>query len=254
MRVIKSIWLIINYKTLIITTLAVTSTWFCDRFGLIADFPLTLVGIAIVFPIVFSISSAYGRRERALSYLADFKAHSLALYHASKDWIEGDADYHERIKQNLVGLFKDLKKLFTHTGDLHKKERRLYKRITTISILLQEFRAHGLQVGEVSRVSQYLSKMIIDLENMKMILHYRTPITLRAYSKIFIYSFPIIYGPYFAYTEHEYAHGLEYVLPVLFSFILVSLDNIQVHLENPYDQVGEDDIKLEIEEMEAMML
>jgi len=34
----------------------------------------------------------------------------------------------------------------------------------------------------------------------------------------------------------------------MFSFILVSLDNIQDHLENPYDLVGEDDVKLEIDE------
>ena len=28
--------------------------------------------------------------------------------------------------------------------------------------------------------------------------------------------------------------------------ILVSLDNIQEHLENPFDQVGEDDIKFNV--------
>ncbi len=30
---------------------------------------------------------------------------------------------------------------------------------------------------------------------------------------------------------------LEYVMPVLYSFILVSLDNIQDHLEHPFDEV-----------------
>ena len=38
------------------------------------------------------------------------------------------------------------------------------------------------------------------------------------------------------------------MMPVLFSFILVSLDNIQSHLENPFDQVGEDDIVFDVEE------
>jgi hypothetical protein len=33
-------------------------------------------------------------------------------------------------------------------------------------------------------------------------------------------------------------------MPILYSFILVSLDNIQDHLENPYDNVGEDDIDI----------
>jgi len=256
MGIFKSIWLILNYKTVIVTVLSVSSTWVCFRYGLTADFPLTLVGIAIVFPIVFSISSAYNRRERALSYLADFKAHSLALFHASKDWIDTPSkDFEKNIREELIGLFEDLRSLFISSrADLQFHETKLYERIDRISELLQDFRKHGLQVGEVSRISQYLSKMIIDLENMKMILHYRTPITLRAYSKIFIYSFPIIYGPYFAYTESLYSHGLEYVLPILFSFILVSLDNIQDHLENPFDQLGEDDIRLEIKEMEVMMI
>ena len=41
--------------------------------------------------------------------------------------------------------------------------------------------------------------------------------------------------------------GLEFVIPVLLTMILVSLDNIQVHLENPFDQVGEDDINFNVE-------
>ena len=88
---------------------------------------------------------------------------------------------------------------------------------------------------------------------MKVTLDYRTPITLRAYSKVFIYSFPIIYGPYFVFAGEHYSEGLQYVMPIIFSFILVSLDNIQFHLENPFDQIGEDDIKFDVEAFEKLM-
>jgi hypothetical protein len=108
-----------------------------------------------------------------------------------------------------------------------------------------ELRNYGVQSGEISRVSQYVSKMIIAFDNMKIIHHYRTPVTLRSYSKFFIYIFPVVYGPYFASTFHDYSAHLEYVMPVLYSFILVSLDNIQDHLENPFDDVGEDDIHID---------
>lgn len=111
-----------------------------------------------------------------------------------------------------------------------------------------EFRKYGVQSGEVSRVSQYVSKIIIAFDNMKIIHNYRTPITLRMYSKVFIYIFPIIYGPYFASMVKEFSLSLEYVMPVLYSFILVSLDNIQDHLENPFDEVGEDDIVIDADE------
>ena len=36
-------------------------------------------------------------------------------------------------------------------------------------------------------------------------------------------------------------------MPVLFALVLVSLDNIQEHLENPFDQIGQDDVSINAE-------
>ena len=253
MKIIKSLYLIINYKTFIVTSLAVVSTWLCQRYHIIADFPLTLVAIAIVFPVVFSIDSAYKRRERALGLLGDFKAHVVALYHASRDWVD-HPDYQKDVKGQLLEIYRSIRNLFVgEGGTAHDAEQAIYANISRMSQLAQQFRSHGLQVGEVSRVSQYISKMMVAMENLKVILHYRTPITLRAYSKVFIYSFPIIYGPYFVSVSEHYSPGLEYVMPIIFSFILVSLDNIQGHLEDPFDQIGEDDIKFDVEDLDRLM-
>ena len=119
-------------------------------------------------------------------------------------------------------------------------ERKMYELFSRLSGLTMELRQLGVQSGEISRVSQYVSKIIIAFDNMNVIHNYRTPVTLRSYSKVFIYMFPILYGPYFASTVKEFDAHLEYVMPVLYSFILVSLDNIQDHLENPFDEIGED--------------
>ena len=124
-------------------------------------------------------------------------------------------------------------------------ERKMYELFSKLSGITMEMRQLGVQSGEISRISQYVSKVIIAFDNMKVIHNYRTPITLRSYSKVFIYIFPIIYGPYFASTFHDFDSHLEYVMPVLYSFILVSLDNIQDHLENPFDEIGEDDINID---------
>lgn len=89
---------------------------------------------------------------------------------------------------------------------------------------------------------------------VRNIFFYRTPLTLRAYSKIFIYSFPVLYGPYSAYTYFDFPyHNMAYIIAILYSIILVSLDNLQEHLENPFDQVGEDDIHFEVEELEDVL-
>jgi hypothetical protein len=129
----------------------------------------------------------------------------------------------------------------------------MYDLFSTLSGITMEMRDYGVQSGEISRVSQYVSKIIIAFDNLKIIHNYRTPITLRAYSKVFIYSFPILYGPYFASTFKEFSYQLEYVMPILYSFILVSLDNIQDHLENPFDDVGEDDIIFDVEEASQLL-
>ena len=246
-RVLKSFILIINYKTLIITALSVISAYVCFHFGLTAKFPDMLVGVAIVFPVVFSIGSAYTRRETALQRLSDFKGHAIAIYYATRDWSgRTDSDISQRCRA-LIGEMKELMGHMFRSKNMDEwrvNEKKMYDMFSQLSRLTMELRGLGVQSGEISRVSHYVSKMIIAFDNMKIIHNYRTPITLRMYSKFFIYIFPVVYGPYFASTFHDYSAALEYVMPVLSSFILVSLDNVQDHLENPYDEVGEDDISI----------
>lgn len=254
-RVLKSFFLIINHKTLIITTLSVVSTYLCFYFDLTAKFPDMLVGVAIVFPVVFSISAAYNRRELALQRYSDFKGHAIALYYGTRDWT---SDSDSELPNNARELIKDLMILMrsmfasNHKLEWEKNEKAIYNHFSKLSNLTMEMRKHGVQSGEISRVSQYVSKMIIAFDNLRMIHVYRTPITLRAYSKVFIYIFPILYGPYFA-SFKEFSGQLEYVMPILYSFILVSLDNIQDHLEHPFDEVGEDDIRIEERELLSLM-
>lgn len=250
-KLLRSLKLIINYKTFILTGLAVLSSYLCFHFGLTAKFPDMLIGVAIVFPVVFSIGSAYTRRETALQRFSDFKGHAIALYYASRDWSAGkDHDLSTRAKNLVLEMLFTMKEMFKSKDQAvwDKDEKKIYELFSKVSNLTMEFRQHGVQSGEISRVSQYVSKMIIAFDSMRIIHRYRTPITLRAYSKVFIYSFPVIYGPYFASTFHDFSAQLEYVMPILYSFILVSLDNIQDQLENPFDEVGEDDIVIEAEE------
>ena len=255
-RTLHSFSLIINYKTFIITALSVISTYVCYANDLTAKFPDMLVGVAIVFPVVFSIGSAYNRRETALQRLADFKGHAIAIYYATRDWtINKDNDLPQRTRQLTTEMMHLLKVILGgKRSEWSENEKQFYNFFSKLSRITMELRNYGVQSGEISRVSQYVSKMVIAFDNLKVIFLYRTPITLRAYSKVFIYIFPIIYGPYFASTFHDFSANLEYVMPVLYSFILVSLDNIQDHLENPFDQVGEDDIEIDAEETSRLLL
>ncbi|UCH89067.1 MAG: hypothetical protein JSV49_12680 [Thermoplasmata archaeon] len=250
----QGVRLLFNMETLIVSIIAVLSTYICYELEFYADFPLTLIGIAVVFPIVFSINSAYKRREIALEHYASIKAHGRALYYAVRDWVPNSTKrFQTRFKGYLYEFLVNCRIMFNtgHKDDTHR-EQIIYNKFSKISRFIEECRKKGMSVGEISRCNQYLSKILISFENMKHIYQYRTPITLRTYSKIFIFLLPIIYGPYFARLALSIPYYyLIFLMPILLSVILVSLDNIQDQLENPFELSGEDDIKNHVEKFIA---
>lgn len=244
MKTFKSFISILNWQTLIIIIISLAATYFCRIYDYTAKFPLTLIGIAVVFPLVFSINSAYKKRELALKHYANLKGHGRALYFAANDWIENtNPEKIEELKNVLEKLFSSINRYLHSDKEEHiLSEKVVLKSFREMSLAIKNFRKQGMTSGEVSRSNQFLSKMIVSFEELKHIYQYRTPLTLRAYSKVFINILPVIYGPYFADVTSDKSLGMAFVLPVLFSLILVSLDNIQEHLENPFDKVGEDDV------------
>lgn len=253
LKAIKRIGLIINYKTFIVLFLSVLSTYLCNYYHITANFPLTLISTAIIFPIVFSIGGAYKRREVALDQYGNIKAHGRALFFAVKHWLpETSNESQKEVKKHLTHLLASCRSSFTEPLDnLPQNEIGIYESFDELSMFIKKLRGLGLPSGEASRANQFLSKMMVSFEKIKHIYQYRTPRTLRTYSQIFIILLPIIYGPYFAEAAKEYSVYLIYAMPILFSVVLVSLDNIQMHLENPFDQVGEDDVEFNVEKFIA---
>jgi predicted membrane chloride channel (bestrophin family) len=252
---IRTFLILVNLKTLVVAALAVAATAACRHFGITAAFPLTLIAIAIVFPIVFSIGGAYKRREAALDDYGSLKAHGRAIYFAARDWLEhSDPATLAEARDLLKGLLETCRTLFTQPrAHMMENEEAVYRAFSHLSDFIKSLRKKGLASGEVSRCNQYLSKMMVAFESVKHIYQYRTPVTLRAYSDIFIVLLPIAYGPYFATVAVDQNPFVSYVLPVLFTLILVSLDNIQAHLEDPFDQIGEDDVNINAEKFASQL-
>lgn len=247
LRSVSSLTQIVNVKSLVISALAVLSTWLCLKFSIKADFPLTLIATAIVFPLVFSISTAYNRREKALEEYGALKASGRSLYMASRDWTpDADPQRDAELKSSLHDLLGATRTmLIGPLGEMAGAESQVYDGFRRLSQFVQRMRAAQLAPTECSRLNQYVSRMIQAFENLKNIYEYRTPRTLRAFSDFFILLLPILYGPYFAYQAEQFSVALFYVMPILFALILVGLANIQDHLENPFDQIGADDVSID---------
>tara|TARA_Y100000588_G_scaffold373091_1_gene446469 strand:+ start:350 stop:1129 length:780 start_codon:yes stop_codon:yes gene_type:complete len=242
--------LVVNLKTLYVSILAVGSMVICREYEIQGSFPLTLISTAIIFPIVFSIGGAYKRREAALAHYGSIKALGRAIYYAVRDWLpESDDTSLAKTRDTLGKLMISMRDLFTQPEEeLRDHEDDVYAAFSELSLLIRvELRDRGLPGGECSRLYAYMSKMMVSFENTKHIFQYRTPRSLRAYSDFFILALPIMYGPYFVASSAGYSMYLEYIMPLLFAFILVGLDNIQEHLENPFDQIGVDDVAINAE-------
>jgi len=247
MDIIKNFSKIIDSQTFIITFLAILSTYLCNHFGFYADLPSGLIGIAIIFPIVFSINSAYKRREEALKYFASLRAHAIAIFYAHRDWVPENPEHVQRVKHLINSLLQRIKEYFLSTNENEPdKFKQVYRNFSEFSLSHEQLRKEDVPANEISRVNQYLRAIIIDFEKMRNIFLYRTPVSLRAYSQIFLNIFPILYAPYFASLCNKSYGIVGYGVAVVYSIVLVSLDNIQEDLESPYDEIGADDINLDV--------
>ena len=124
--------------------------------------------------------------------------------------------------------------------------RDVYRVFSDLSRANETLRASGVSPTEISRVSQYLRDIMGSFESMRNFSSYRTPVTLRSFSRSFVSLFPVLFTPYFAligYPEHPW---VGYLIALLYSTVLVGLDNIQEHLEDPYDAIGIDDLQLDV--------
>lgn len=232
---------LLDMHVLIITTLTLTCTFFCTKMEIYSELPMGLIGLAVVFPIVFSINAAYKRREGVLKNYSKFKGLATSLYIAHRDWpSETDEAFSSKTHDIIEGLNVDMWKVFSGE-DVSV----VYDSFSCLSQQNEELRNRNVTAGEISRMNQYLMGMVVEFESMKAVYDYRTPQSLRAYSKFFLNSFPIFFAPHFASLGSEPGALLGYEVATLYSVVLVCLDNVQDRLENPFDQDGEDDIQLD---------
>lgn len=246
MKVLKYFWDVVNLHTLLIIAITVLATAICFRLEWTYEIPTDLIGIAIIFPIVFSINAAYSRRERALEVYARIKANAVGIYYAFRDWQPGSSpELTQEVLSILKNFFDNTKLYFMDKGHREQVLHNIYNSFSRLSELAIRFREKGISTSEVTVIDTNIRSLLEEFEHMKNILLYRTPVSLRAYSKIFLNIFPIFFAPYFAHVGKDSSPVMGYLVGGMYALILVSLDNIQTGLENPFDQEGEDDLELE---------
>jgi hypothetical protein len=231
-----------NWRTLRVIALSALLTYLAVYFQLSFDIDLTLLSIAIVFPLVFSIRGSFRRREKALQHFSQFRAALKTLYYYISSNNMLTQEHKDRMSE-MLDTISD--KTIKHLGNNQLSTEEVDKSINAIHLYI-------LSVGDEApaklkdRVFKFLNDLHEGFENLNAINIHRTPVSLKAYCLIFIYVFPLIYAPNIIYNmSEETSTYVIYFIVLLTQFILVTLYNIQDQLEYPFDDDGPDDIKLE---------
>ncbi|MDT0551743.1 hypothetical protein [Urechidicola vernalis] len=234
---------ILNHRTIIAMVMAIATTFFAFELNIHFNIDITLISIAIIFPLVFTIRGSFRRREKALEHLSQFRSALKTLNYLVKE----NNSLNEEEKTRIINVLQEIsdetiKHLKRSSYDTSQLDETLHK----VTIFING-RAEVISERFRSKIFRFMSDLHEAVDNLHAIHVHRTPISLKAYCKIFIYIFPLIYAPIIIDNVGlDKSQWIVYFIVLVTEYILISLYNIQDQLEYPFDDNGLDDIKLDI--------
>lgn len=235
---------ILNVRTLVALGISIVVSYVTMAQEFQYNYDLALISIAIIFPLVFTIRSAFRRREKALEYLSSFKAGLITVDNCFQENKKIDADKKLEIREVIKNIPVCL---IDYLGPKTCSQEKVNEEVQKIFLFIKQ---NNEQIGNGTsiKIFRFLKDVHESLGNIVAVNNHRTPIAIRAYCLIFIYMYPIIYTPALYNKLHDgislNENWIVYLLSGISTFILISLYNVQDQMENPFDQKGLDDIRL----------
>ena len=221
--------------------ISIASVSLCYQYNVNFNVDLTLLSIAIIFPLVFTIRGSFRRREKALEHLSQYRSAMKTLHYfiTTSTLLDEEEVSLKLLLENIED--KTILHLKSHEGSIKNLDEEVDK--------VYEFihsRKETISKSLKDKLFKYMCDLHEAIDNLNGIHVHRTPVSLKAYCKVFIYIFPLIYAPTIIFNIGEtYNHFAVYFVVILTEFILISLYNIQDDLEYPFDAKGLDDIQLD---------
>ncbi len=233
---------IINQRTFIALLTAAVTTYLCFYFDVHFNIDLTLISIAMIFPLVFTIRGSFRRREKALEHLSEFRSTLKTLHYF---FMSNKLLSEEEKKQGTEILLKVSNTLMTHLRTNEVQTDGIDQCLNEVYNFV-DLHNEALSGKRKEKIFRFQKDLHETVENVHAINIHRTPISLKAYCLIFIYIFPFIYAPSIINSiGPDNGQWITYTIVLASQFILIALYNIQHQLEYPFDDKGLDDIKLD---------
>ena len=243
----KALSSVLNYRIVIILIETILIYFLYDKYRIDIKIDFTIMSIAIVFPLVFSITSAYQRRQEAIALFSEFRNKIIDLTNIFYAVDEVNKKDYVSLFNKLVGVQTGLNNYLINTspdndfGVIREKRKEVLLFIDSHKKLFNE--------REKDSLIRVKNELFLSAEQIRGIKIHGTPISLRKYCLIFIYFSPLLYNSQLIETSSGTGFQLESIVSLMFSlvvsFVLMALYNVQDYIENPFDQKGLDDLNIE---------
>lgn len=243
-----------NFNCMVVFNMVLggVAVYLAQRFQIDFDIQLSLLISPIVFPLAFSINTDFQRRDMVLEFIAHFESAAMVLYMCMREWRKDtgfDLEWINNVHAKLRSVLFLLRE-YLFTGEDENRSRILratYEDFSDISLIIEELRTSKLQSNGplLSRVIHQLNVMCTSFERLRVVKEYRSPRSIRAFNKVLITFLPLFMAPYFVYLGNRGKNQWSpYLISVVVSFVFSALQGVQDKLDDPFDGMGEDDIKL----------
>ena len=232
---------IIDRKTGYVILLCMAITYLCYLFNFSYNLNVTLFSIAVIFPLVFTIREAFRKRDSVIKLLSIFKSSLNATYYCFYNNNKLSDEQKAHIAESLNAISKQF---FDALKGNNYDQDQVRDKLNEVFEFVNANR-DVISNGVALKIIRFLKDVNESIENTVGLKIHGTPISLRAYCLVFIYVFPFVFIPTLINDLSADSSWIVYCLAAIHGFILISLYNVQDAMEDPFDQIGLDDIKLE---------
>ena len=235
----KKYLFLVNWQTLTITILALAGSFISVRFQLKIYLDFIFLSLFIAFPLTFSLREASRKKKNAIKYLSAFNASLQAsLYCFENSKVQGDI----KIEFKSI-LTKTSGTLIGFLSGERNDATAVEKAADAVFIFVQ---------ANKRNFKDGLSEKILSIQNdvnesiflLLATKRHHTPLGVRLIILFAIYLFVIFYPASVLGENEVVAFWNVFAMTAFKGLILISLYNVQMYLEDPFDQNAPDSIRL----------
>ena len=230
-----------NVRTFLAVIISQIAAFLAIRYQIKFNLNLMLFGLAVAFPVHFSIQAAFKRREKALEYFSAFKGGLMTLYYS----VQLATDLTSEKKLEGTNVMKGISDQLTHQLETREESHELIQRKLNEMSAFIETNQEDLSKRNAVKMVRYLGNVSEATVYLVSLVKHRTMAGMRFYSTFFILLFPFIQAPILMHRlEDIVPEWTIYIFICLTTLILVTLNNFQKMIEYPFDPGGMDNIRM----------